>query len=243
MTIKLASSVEGVIAEVAVKRGDLVRAGQVIARLDSALDEANVAFARAKATSDAATRASRARLEFARSQHTRNERLKSSNVVSDARLEETRADARVAEQELREAEHNQILAQLELKRAEVLLQQRTIKSPLDGIVIERNLAPGEYRNEQTPIVTIAQLSPLRIETFVPTAFFGQISLDSRAEIRPQEPVGGRYVAQAVVVDRVLDAASGSFGVRLELPNDDLALPGGLRCRIRFLAKGDLGLAR
>jgi hypothetical protein len=39
-----------------------------------------------------------------------------------------------------------------------------------------------------------------------------------------------------VVDRVFDAASSTFGVRLELPNPDYSLPAGLRCRIRFLAQ-------
>jgi hypothetical protein len=39
-----------------------------------------------------------------------------------------------------------------------------------------------------------------------------------------------------VVDRVVDAASGTFGVRLELPNPDYKLPGGLKCDIRFAAK-------
>jgi len=36
-----------------------------------------------------------------------------------------------------------------------------------------------------------------------------------------------------VVDKVMDAASGTFGVRLALPNPDLALPAGLKCKIRF----------
>jgi multidrug efflux pump subunit AcrA (membrane-fusion protein) len=50
---------------------------------------------------------------------------------------------------------------------------------------------------------------------------------------PEAPVGGRHAATVAVVDRVVDAASGTFGIRLLLPNPDLALPAGLRCRVRF----------
>ena len=40
-------------------------------------------------------------------------------------------------------------------------------------------------------------------------------------------------ARVTVVDRVVDAASGTFGVRLELPNPDYRLPAGLKCKVRF----------
>jgi hypothetical protein len=50
---------------------------------------------------------------------------------------------------------------------------------------------------------------------------------------PEQPIGGRYSATVKVVDRVIDAASGTFGVRLELPNRQRAIPAGARCRVRF----------
>jgi hypothetical protein len=47
------------------------------------------------------------------------------------------------------------------------------------------------------------------------------------------PVGGVYKAVVTVVDQVFDAASGTIGVRLELPNPDYAIPAGLKCQVRF----------
>ncbi len=44
------------------------------------------------------------------------------------------------------------------------------------------------------------------------------------------PVGGSYPAKVVIVDQVIDAASGTFGVRVELPNPKLELPAGLKCQ-------------
>jgi membrane fusion protein, multidrug efflux system len=52
-------------------------------------------------------------------------------------------------------------------------------------------------------------------------------------VRPNQPIGGSYNAVVSIVDAVFDAASGTFGVRLNLPNPDYRLPGGLRCHVDF----------
>lgn len=62
---------------------------------------------------------------------------------------------------------------------------------------------------------------------------GQVGVDLIAEVTLLEPIGGSYQASEKVVDRVLDAASGTFGVRLVLPNPDYRLPAGIRCEARF----------
>jgi len=56
----------------------------------------------------------------------------------------------VAEQQLKEAEE---VAYLEIRRAEEVLKQRTLRSPIDGVVVERHLVPGEYQNvEAMPVL-------------------------------------------------------------------------------------------
>ena len=49
----------------------------------------------------------------------------------------------------------------------------------------------------------------------------------------QQPAGGQHNGHALSVDRVIDAASGTFGVRLTLPNPDRKIPSGLKCRAQF----------
>ncbi len=65
---------------------------------------------------------------------------------------------------------------------------------------------------------------------------GKVKVGMKAEVRPESPVGGVHLGLVTVVDRVLDAASGTFGVRLELPNPKYRLPAGLRCKVRFPTK-------
>ncbi len=231
--VKLASPVVGVLSELVVDRGDFVRKEQFLGKLEDSVEEASAAFAKVKATNDFPIKSIEARLEFLRRKHERADQLVAKAAASQASLDEASSDAKVAEQQLKEAELNLNLAQLESKRTEALLRQRTLRSPIDGLVVERLLVPGEYRNEQSPILTIAEMDPLRVEVFLPIRYYGQIDVGSDAEVRPEEPVGGVYTARVIVVDRVMDAASATFGVRLKLPNPDFRLPAGVRCKVRF----------
>lgn len=231
--LKLAAPVQGVVASVEVDRGDRVKKGQVLARLDSEVEEASALLARVKAVNDTAVEAGRARLEFLKRKQSRNAQLRSTDAVSFAQFDEATADARVAEATLREAELNLAMARLEQRRAEGLLQQRRIVSPVDGVVTERLLGPGEFRNDQAHVLTIAEIDPLRVEAFLPIASYGHIKVGDKATILPEPPVGGRYTATVTVVDHVFDAASGTIGVRLALPNPDWTLPAGIHCNVRF----------
>jgi RND family efflux transporter MFP subunit len=201
--------------------------------LEDGVEEASLALAEARARNEYVAKSQEARLQLFRSKHKRMNELYTKAISSQASLEEADAAAKVAEQQLKEAELNREVAYLEIRRAEEVLKQRMLRSPIDGVVVERLLVPGEYRNEQSPILTLAQIDPLRVEVFVSTAYYGQIRTGSKAEIRPEPPVGGVYTAVVTVVDRVLDAASGTFGVRLALPNPDLLLPAGIACKVLF----------
>ena len=112
--------------------------------------------------------------------------------------------------------------------------QRTIRSPIAGVVVERLQHPGELV-KQEPILKLAQIDPLRIEVFAPLAMLGHVKVGSMAEIRPSSLPGGTYNARVTIVNKVMDSASATFGIRLELPNPDHRLPAGLHCSVHFPA--------
>lgn len=68
---------------------------------------------------------------------------------------------------------------------------------------------------------------------MPAARYGTIRAGDVATVRPDLPGAVSLDAKVSVVDRVVDAASNTFRVRLNLPNPDHRLPAGLRCRISF----------
>ena len=127
------------------------------------------------------------------------------------------------------------LNEFQVKNTEERLAMRTVVSPLNGVVTKRFVSPGEYIGVD-PLLTIARIDTLHVEVIVPVERFGSIAPGMTAEVRPESPVGGAYTARVTIVDKVIDAASGTFGVRLELPNPSLRLPAGLKCRVRFSRK-------
>ena len=233
--VDIRSPVEAVIESVQVQRGDLVRKGQVIATLESGPERASLELARSRATMQGELRAAEARVDLAQKKMFRAEELYKQNFVSVNARDEAEAEYRFSTEQLRQARENQKLAELEVQRSTEVLAMRTIKSPFSGVVVEVLQKPGEFSstNLKDPIVKLAEVDPLYVEVILPVALYGKIRVGAQAVVFPEQPVGGRYPATVKVVDRVIDAASGTFGVRLELPNRNREIPAGARCRVRF----------
>lgn len=233
--VEVRSPVEGVIDTIFVRRGDNVKRGQLLATLASGPERAALDVARSRATMQGELKSAEARVELARKKWQRAEELQKKNFVSENARDEALAEFRLAEEQLRVAQENQRLAALDEKRASEVVEQRSIRSPVNGLVVEVLLRPGELMssNQKNPIMKVAEINPLNVELVLPVNAFGAIRPGQRAEVLPEQPVGGRHVAQVEVVDRVVDAASGTFGVRLRLPNPRNDIPAGVKCRARF----------
>jgi RND family efflux transporter MFP subunit len=229
---ELGSQVVGVIESMGVERGDLVKKGQVIATLRADVERASVVVASSRAEAQADLQAAIANLSFYQQRLTRAEDLLAKKFISQQAYDQARTEAEVAEQKLAQAREQRRVLSREHDLATAQLSQRTIRSPIDGVVAERYLAPGE-RVEDKPLVRIAKVDPLRVQVVVPTAFFGKIQPGSTANIMPELPDTQPVIARVTLVDKVIDAASNTFRVQLELPNPDLALPAGLRCKADF----------
>jgi RND family efflux transporter MFP subunit len=233
--LDIRSPVEGVIETVHVQRGASVKKGQTLAMLSSGPERAVLDLARSRAGNEGEIKSAQARVDITRKKSERAEELVKKNFVSENARDEAEAEYRLALEQLRVAQENRRLAELEVKRAETVLAQREIRSPVSGIVVEVMLKPGELTssNQKDPIVKLMQVDPLNVELILPVKLYGSIKAGQRAWIMPEAPVGGKYMARVEVVDPVFDAASGTFGVRLTLPNADRKLPAGMKCRARF----------
>lgn len=232
-TIKLGSVDAGIIESVKVDRGAFVHKGDVVAVLESTLQQVALEASRLKASNELDIRSERARLVYRTAEAARNEALHGSSFVSTKSYEESQAEQRLAEFAVAKAEFEHRMAQLDLMQAQAKLERRSIRSPVDGVVADVTIRPGEYASEQNPIMTIDEIDPLYVKVFVPVKYFGRVLAGSTAEVRPEQPIGGTYRARVTVVDRIFDAASSTFGIRLELPNEKDLVPAGLRCSIHF----------
>jgi RND family efflux transporter MFP subunit len=232
MAVKVGSGVYGVIDTITVDRGDMVKAGQVIATLQSGVERAAMELARARAEMNATINEKKAEMEFATRNQERLRDLYEKKALPLNDWDDAETKRILAELQLAEAVENKKLAEMEFKRAAEVVNRMIIKSPINGVVVERLLSPGEYIENQA-ILKLAQIDPLYVEVIMPVKMLGSVKVGMKGIVKPESPVGGLYTAKVIVVDRVVDAASGTFGVRLELPNPDYRLPPGLKCKVVF----------
>jgi membrane fusion protein, heavy metal efflux system len=94
------------------------------------------------------------------------------------------------------------------------------------------VSAGE-RVDDKPLLRIAKVDPLRVQLVVPVAMYSQVRMGGNANVLPELPGAAAVAARVTMVDKVVDPASNTFRVHLELPNRDGALPAGLRCKAEF----------
>ena len=231
--VDVGSPVEGLVAHINVQRSSSVKKGEPLVLLESSVENAIVERARVLAAVEGELKLQKERLAFAGRMHKRVQELFNSDAISAEKNDEAETEVTLARARLQKAKENRALARLDLQRAKAMLNLRTIKSPISGIVVERFVAPGEFVVNQ-PLLRLAQMDPLRVEVILPADMFRKIRPGMMADVKPETDPDGSYSSTVAIVDRVIDPASGTFGVRLELPNPDYRLPSGLKCTVRFL---------
>lgn len=234
--IELRSSVEAIIDKILVQRGSRVQAGQLLVQLDLSVEEAALAAAKYRATMEGHLRNAEEKVSFTREKARRRDELSKKKYVSAQDRDDAMGDLKLAETELIAANDDRNLAAIEERRLTQVLRQRQLRSPFAGVVTDRLQNPGELAQtgeSARPILKLAQTHPLRVEVILPVAFYGKIKAKSKAEVALEPPLTGAYQATVQIVDSVVDSASGTFGVRLELPNPGGDIPAGVKCRVKF----------
>jgi RND family efflux transporter MFP subunit len=232
--VEIRSPVEGLISQIYVQRGDRVRRGQLLVQLESAPERSSVELARYRSQMEGRITAAKNRLDYARQKAQRQRELAAKGFISAQALSEAETELALAESEAREASENRQLAVREEARAVALLQQRQLRSPLNGVVLDRMLNPGDLAESGTgrkPILALAQLDPPHIEAVLPIAAYGKLKKGMAGTVHTEG--FGKHQAVIKVIDPVLDAASGTFRVRLAMRGGEGSPPGGLRCRVEL----------
>lgn len=226
--VDIGSPVVGVLATVAVERGDTVRRGTVVATLRREIERANLSAASNRSEVQAELRAARAAAELARGKLVRAEDLRRQNFISEVAVEQARSEAEVAYRRIDAVREQQRAAASDTETARSQFAQRELAATIDGVVVERFLNPGE-RVDDKPILRIARLDPLRVELVLPLSDLGRLKAGDAVQIKPDYPGATRKTATVERVDKIVDAASRTFRARLTLPNPDHAVLAGVRC--------------
>lgn len=197
---------EGQIRQINVDPGGEIAAGEVIATLDSAIEEATLTEARAA-------------LAERRSALARSEQLARANsvTISQAALETLRAEVAVTD--------------AAVQRAERTLADRTVRAPFDGVLGIRAVDVGARVDTSTVLTTLDDLDEVEIEFLLPETVYGQIRAGQPVEATSAAFPDAAFDGVVSVVDSRIDRVSRAFRVRARLPNPDRRLPAGMFMRL------------
>lgn len=201
----------GRLTEILVEPGSEVRAGDVIARMDSEAER--IAVDRAELT-----------LEDAHAKLERAQALAKSNNITPVQLRDAELAVRTAELQLRE---NQLA-----------LDRREIRAPINGIIGILPVSPGDYVTSSTDIATIDDRSEILVDFWVPERYARQIQigapLSAQSVGRPDETYEGTVRA----IDNQVDNASRTLRVQARISNPTDTLRSGMAFRVEMQFPGD-----
>lgn len=235
-SVELGSPTAAVIKQLRVNRGDRVRKGQILVELEAAAERSAMEAARERAAATGDLERANNRVAFARQKHDRLRRLANQRLIPRQEADDAEAELRVAEGEAKAARENRQVARSEYRQQAGIVAQRTIRSPFDGVVVDRTLSEGdvtESSGKKKAILKVAKIDPLRVHVVLPDTEFGTLARGQSVTVTPLYKNAPKLQARVTQIDRVIDAASGTFSVFLQLPNPDHAIPAGMRCKISF----------
>jgi RND family efflux transporter MFP subunit len=231
--VELGAPVSGLIDKVLVKRGDRVLRGQVLASLDSHAEQAAADLAHYKSQLVGPTQLAQSKIEFSQRKFERRRDMAAEKLMSRQDSDDAESELKQAQAELVTAKENREEARLEYVQQSAQLNLRTLRSPFDGVVVDQMMWPGEIfepSSTKHAILKLAQINPLHVRVVMPMRAFGDASPGMSATIVPEILQNQHYAAKVTGVDRIIDAASGTFVVFIDLPNPKFDLPSGVKCK-------------
>ncbi|MCX8569714.1 efflux RND transporter periplasmic adaptor subunit [Aminobacter sp. MET-1] len=201
----------GRLTEIAVKAGDKIEAGAVIAKLDS--DSEEIALERARINQGDAEAAL--------------ERIKALRATNTATTVQQR-----------EAELALDTAKLAVRDASLALDRRAITAPISGIVGILPVEAGNYVTSQTTIATIDDRSRIIVDFWVPERFTGLIAADQPVSANSVARPGQFFEGVVSAVDNRLEEQSRTLHIQARIDNDGDALRAGMSFQVSMRFPGD-----
>ncbi len=233
-TVDIAPRTGGRLLSVNVQLGDRVQRGQVLAKVEDREIVEQVRAAEASQEVAKATIRQReadlkvAELNFERSKNLFARQLLAKQALDDA---ESRYMAAVAQTDLSRAQLSQNDARLQELR--INLQHTSVTSPVDGYVGKRNVDPGAMVNTNTAIASVVDISRLRLVVNVVEKDLRLVNAGDAADVEVDAYPGDKFSGKIARVAPVLDPATRTATMEVEIPNADHKLKPGMYARINL----------
>ena len=231
-TVDVAPRTSGRLLSVNVQLGDRVRRGQVLAKVEDREIVEQVRAAEASQEVAKATIRQReadlnvSQLNFERSKNLFSRGLLAKQALDDA---ESRYIASVAQLDLSKAQLSQNDARLQELR--INLQHTSVTSPVDGFVGKRNVDPGAMVNTNTAIASVVEISRLKLIVNVVEKDLRMVTAGDVGIVEVDAYPGEKFNGRIARVAPVLDPATRTASIEIEIPNSDARLKPGMYARI------------
>jgi len=222
---ELVARLPGRVGRILADAGDRVSAGQPLLELETQYLTIDVQRA------DAELRRARAASEEASRDFERKQQLIEKESVSAAVYERSRASHE-------QAEAARVAAEAGLALARQRLEDATLRSPIDGVVMERRADVGERLGDQSVAFVIVQTAPLKLRFRLPERYLANVSKGQRVRASVDIHRGESFEGVVSAVVKAVETSSRTFGVEADFANRDGRLYPGLFARVEL----DLGAA-
>ena len=231
-SIELSSDEAGAIAKLAVEEGDLIEAGGTVARLDDRVQELQVQIAEELAQTSSQLIAANQLLEKRKEISRRLGELQQRGHASQSEIIRAEMELSIAQAKVLAAKEEKAVREIELRRAEVQLDRRTITSPFDGIVAKIHRREGEFLSPLHPeVATIIQVDKLLASFAIMSNQLDQFSIDQEHTIRLEN--GSLIKGRVYRIGVETDSQSGTVEIKLLIENPNLKLRSGESCSLNF----------
>ncbi len=196
----LSAEAEGTVREIAFEAGSVVKAGDVLVKLDTDVEQAQL-------------RAAEAQANWAQTSFKRAQELFASRTISQAEVDS--ADAAV----------KQANAQADNIRA--LIAKKTLRAPFDGRLGIRRISLGQFLNKGSPVVSLQSLDPVYVEFNLPQQRLGEIAEGLQVEVTTDSYPAVQFHGKITAVNPDVDPSTRNVRIQASLPNDDGRLRPGM----------------
>ena len=231
-TVDVAPKTGGRLISVSVQLGDRVRRNQIVAKIEdreivsqvrqqeSSLDVSKATIRQREADMKVAE------VNFDRSKNLYGRQLLSKQALDDAESRYLSAEAQI---DLSKAQQGQTEARLEELR--INLQNTSVVSPVDGFVAKRHVDPGAMVSQNAPVLSVVDISRLRLVTNVVEKDLRMVSTGDPALVEVDAYPGDKFHGRIARVSPVLDPATRTASMEVEIPNADNKLKPGMYARV------------
>ncbi|MBW7907301.1 MAG: efflux RND transporter periplasmic adaptor subunit [Kiritimatiellae bacterium] len=229
--IEISPRFQGTVKWIGVKKGDRVKAGDVLARLEDDEYRARAADAEARVAK------AEAGLELARSNFERAQTLRTKETSSEQELDDARQNLKAAQAELKAAE-------AALAQAKLYVEWCVIRAPITGVILEKLVNPNELvtpvsfggsRGPSTAFLAMADLGDLQVEIDLNEVDTPKVRLGQACRISPEAYPDKRYEGVVAEIAPEANRAKGTLQIKVQIKEPDAFLTPELSARVDFLS--------